>query len=253
MTREELSLFTARFGGDFATWKTTQQIDYLVYHLTSQPEIESVTVSDIEKCFELLDLRPYSGLKVYLSASTKTKNGRYRKHVKGYRLERGAFDTIRSVVDGEPKRIQVAKQLSDLIPKIKDSHERSFLEEAIRSFKVESFRATIMIVWVLTMDHLQNHTFGKHLLEFNTALNAHPDKKMQSIVKYDDFSELKETRVIELMRSAGIISKDVRKILDEKLGIRNSAGHPSGITFSGHKTTEFALDLIENVLLKYEA
>ena len=107
------------------------------------------------------------------------------------------------------------------------------------------------MVWVLTMDHLQKYTFGSKLTEFNAAIGAHPDKKMELIVAYDDFAELKESRVIELMRSAGIISSDVRKILDEKLGIRNSAGHPSGITFSGHKTTEFALDLIENVLLKF--
>lgn len=250
MTREELNLFAARFG-DFANWSATRQIDYLVYYLISSAGAEDVSVSDIEKCMELLDLRPYSRLKVYLSEETTKKGGRYVKRAQGYRLERAAFDTIRAVVDAEPKRVQVAKQLSDLIPKIKDSQERSFLEEAIRSYRVESYRATIIMVWVLTIDHLQKYVFGNKLTEFNTALNAHSDKKMQPIVSYDDFADLKESRVIELMRSAGIISNDVRKILDEKLGIRNSAGHPSGITFSGHKTTEFALDLIENILLKY--
>lgn len=38
--------------------------------------------------------------------------------------------------------------------------------------------------------------------------------------------------------------------MDEKLGIRNSAGHPSGVRISGHKATEFIIDLVENVLLK---
>ena len=80
---------------------------------------------------------------------------------------------------------------------------------------------------------------------------AHADKKMRQIVSYDDFSDLKENRFIELLRGSGIISNDVRKILDEKLGVRNSAGHPSGVKISGHKATEFMIDLIENVLLKY--
>lgn len=250
MTREELVLYISRFG-DFASWKTIRQIDYLSYYLLGHDGAESVIVADLANCLTLLDLRPYSRLAVYLSEETKKKGGRYVKHSNGYRLERAAFDEIKAVVDSEPKRVHVAKQLSDLVPKIKDSQERSFLEEAIRSYRVESYRATILMIWILTMDHLQKHIFGNYLADFNKAIAAHPDKKMQPIISYDDFANLKENRVIELMRSAGVISNDVRKILDEKLGIRNSAGHPSGVTFSGHKTTEFALDLIENVLLKY--
>ena len=58
-------------------------------------------------------------------------------------------------------------------------------------------------------------------------------------------------RLIELLRAAGLISNDVRKVLDEKLGIRNSAAHPSDLVFDGHKATEFSSDLIQNVLLKF--
>ncbi len=250
MTREELNLFVTRFP-DFASWSATKQVDYLAYYLLTQPTAESAAVADIEECMELLDLRPYSRLSVYLSEEVNKKGGRYIKHAKGYRLERSVFDEIRIAVDSEPKRVQVGKQLLDLVPKLTDSQERNFLEEAIRCYRVESYRATIIMVWVLTMDHLQKYTFGKYLTEFNAAIAAHSDKKMKPVVAYDDFAELKESRVIELMRSANVISKDVRKILDEKLGVRNSAGHPSGIVFSSHKTTEFALDLIENVLLKY--
>lgn len=250
MTREELDLYVSRLDG-FGAWATTKQIDYIGYFLLSRPGAESFTSSAVEECFKLLDMRPYKRLPNYLSEETTRKGGKYVKFSKGYRLERGALEAIRAVVDSEPKRVQVSQQLVDLIPKLKDSQERTFLEEAIRCFRVEAYRATIVMVWTLTVDHLQKHTFGQKLAEFNAAISAHPDKKMRPILQYDDFSEIKEVRVIELMRTANIISKDVRRILDEKLGTRNSAGHPSGIAFSGHKTTEFALDLIENVLLKY--
>ena len=162
MTREELNLFVTRFG-DFASWPATKQVDYLVYHLLTQPGAECAAVAEIEQCMALLDLRPYSRLAVYLSEEVKKKGGRYIKHAKGYRLERSAFDEIRIAVDAEPKRVQVAKQLLDMLPKLTDSQEREFLEEAIRSYRVESYRATIIMVWILTMDHLQKFTFGKHL------------------------------------------------------------------------------------------
>ena len=77
------------------------------------------------------------------------------------------------------------------------------------------------------------------------------EKKVTLISQLDDFSVLTEDKFILLMRSANIISNDVRKILDEKLGTRNSAAHPSGVAITGHKATEFVLDLVQNVLLKY--
>lgn len=247
-TRAQLDLFAARFE-HFASWPVTKQTDYLVYYLLSMPGIDSVTAGDIDAVFAMLDLRVSSRTSVYLSEAVKS--GYYIKHPKGYRLERSMVEKIRSAVDLEPKRVEVSAQLAALVSKVKDTQERSFLEESIRSFRVEANRAAIVMAWTLAMDHMQKYTFGTKLSEFNAAVSAHSDKRMQQIINYDDFSELKETRIIELMRSAGVITNDVRKILDEKLGIRNSAGHPSGITISSHKATEFILDLVENILLKY--
>ena len=48
------------------------------------------------------------------------------------------------------------------------------------------------------------------------------------------------------------ISKDVRKILDTSLGVRNSCAHPSGITVKNTKVISFVEDLVDNVVLKYE-
>jgi len=137
------------------------------------------------------------------------------------------------------------------VTKVKNTNEKVFLIEAINCYRVEAYRATIVLLWILAIDHLQSYIFGRKFNEFNSALAKNPDKKISKIINYDDFGELKESRFIELAKSAGIISNDIRKILDEKLGIRNSAAHPSGITFTGHKATEFALDLISNILLKF--
>jgi hypothetical protein len=43
----------------------------------------------------------------------------------------------------------------------------------------------------------------------------------------------------------------LRKILDEKLGIRNTSAHPSAVTIKPSKVVEFIDDLVENVIRKY--
>ena len=250
MERKQLENFVERFDG-FSRWDGKKQVDYFAYFLATETASESFTAKQIQDCSDTLSIKQYARAAVYLSENAGNKNGRYIKSKTGYRLERSVFDDIKQEVNNEPKKVQVSQHLTDLVSKIKDSQEKAFLVEAVNCYRVEAYRGTIILVWILAIDHLQKYIFGQKLNDFNSALAKNPDKKVQNIVNYDDFADLSEVRFIELMRSANIVSNDVRKILDEKLGIRNSAAHPSGIVFTGHKTTEFALDIINNVLLKY--
>jgi hypothetical protein len=45
----------------------------------------------------------------------------------------------------------------------------------------------------------------------------------------DDFQELKQSQVLQVCKSANIISGSIHKILKEKLERRNIAAHPSGV------------------------
>ncbi len=94
----------------------------------------------------------------------------------------------------------------------------------------------------------------KHLTEFNKVLAANTDKrvKVSSVSVRDDFADIPAGKLIEFLRSAGVISNDVRKILDEKLGTRNSSAHPSAIAIKRSKVIAFVEDLVENVVLKYK-
>lgn len=67
----------------------------------------------------------------------------------------------------------------------------------------------------------------------------------------EDFDDMNEAVFIEVCRSAGLITKDVRKILDEKLGFRNSCAHPSSIHVGDAKVVSFVEDIVENVIVKY--
>jgi hypothetical protein len=63
--------------------------------------------------------------------------------------------------------------------------------------------------------------------------------------------DIPEFVFIEVCRSAKLISNDVRKILDEKLGVRNTCAHPSGVEIHKTKVINFIEDLVDNILTKY--
>lgn len=246
-----LQAFIAKFD-DFTKWPQTKQVDYVSYYLIEEKSYTGVTGSDLQKAFQDAHLKQYKRVSAYLSENASDRNGKYIKaNGGGYRLTLAKYNEIDRLVKQEPTKVAVSTQLTDLVEKIEESNEKGFLTEAINCYRIEAYRGFIIMVWIVTIDHLQKYIFANYLPDFNTALSKSPDKKVKKIVNYEDFADLQENKLIELSRSAGVISHDVRKLLDEKLGVRNSAAHPSGIKFSGHKATEFALDLIDNVLLKY--
>lgn len=146
-------------------------------------------------------------------------------------------------------------QLTELPSKLPDLAERTYLDEALKCFSVEAFRAAIVMTWNLAYNHLCDHILKHHLADFNTrwavVFPAHHKNAVKTIVGIDDFGDnLKESEVIKIAKSASIISNDVGKILEEKLGRRNSAAHPSGVKIEQLQAEEFIDDLVKNVVLK---
>ncbi len=248
---KDLKKFVQKFDY-FSKWTKTKQVDYIAYFLTTIEGRESFKPKDIEDCFDTLDLRKYSRISQYISDSARRKTSKHVKKDSGYRLERSTYDQIKKEAENEPEKVEVSESLEELASNVKGTQEKEFLIEALNCFRVQAYRAFIVMVWILAIDHLKRFIFKEALDEFNIALSKNPDKRVKKIVKLDDFDDLKEAKLIELSRAADVISNDVRKILEEKLGIRNSAAHPSGVGITGHKATELALDLLKNVLLKYK-
>lgn len=153
----------------------------------------------------------------------------------------------------QPVHRETSTALRGLVGRLGVTPERDFLDEAIKCYEAKAYRAAIIMVWILTMDHLQELIFKRHLAAFNLELAKVSDKrvKVTKITSGDDFGDIPENKLIELARAAGVINNDVRKILDTKLGIRNSYAHPSNVTLSPVKAAEFIMDLTDNVILKY--
>jgi hypothetical protein len=229
------------------------QVDYIAYYFLSNKLKLSITAKDIEQAFSALSLKPYSRTSAYLSESSKKKNGKYIKQTNGYILERKAFLEIRRTISDSPEKIEVNRSLIDLANDVRDKNEKAFLEESISCFRIKAFRSFMIMIWILTLYHLRSYVLCNKLTDFNLALSGDKDKsiRVRKISIYDDFSDLKEEKFIELLRVSRTITNDIRKILDQKLGIRNTYAHPSSAVLTEFKATEFGADLIENVLLKY--
>ncbi len=242
---------------EYQSLPASELIDYFIYFLTVIEGAESVQASDIDACFSLTRLGKYSNISAYLSKHAKTVRGKKSKLIKvksGYQLERNRqLDIQRGLHDG-PAKLETSHLLRSLLGKVSDRNEQLFLQEAIECYEIGAKRASIVLVWILTMRHMCNYVVAKELLAFNAVLSKNTDKrvKVTSVQKSDDFDDIPEGKLIEFMRSAQIISNDVRKILDTKLGIRNTCAHPSGVTISEVKTNDFIIDLIDNVVSKYE-
>jgi hypothetical protein len=142
--------------------------------------------------------------------------------------------------------------LSALVGRISGDAEQRFLAEAIACLEVKARRAAVVMVWLMTVDHLQRYVLAHKLAEFNTAWAARADNRGRTIATQDDFLEIRdESAFIEILRSATIVTKDIRRILDEKLGFRNTCAHPNDIVIPESKVLAAIEDLVYNVLLKY--
>lgn len=231
-------------------------IDYFAYFLIVVEKREAVKAQDIEICFDLARTTKYSNISTYLSRNSKSKKGKkatFIKSTSGYILERHYQLELQKTLLSGPAKIETTHLLRDLLANISIDKERDFLQEAIDCYEIGARRAAITLVWILTIYHLCEYIYKKELADFNSVLGKNTDKriKISAITKFDDFSEIPENKLIEFAKSANIITNDVRKILDSKLGTRNTSAHPSSVKISEVKATDFISDLVENVILKY--
>lgn len=225
--------------------------DLFVYYLTVELGQDGATGSQVDECFVACDLNAPNSTKVYLTRNSKGQGSKFVKAVKGYKLQRHHRELLSQELGAERVVAQTTAELRALEAKLPAGAKRAFLTEAIDCFEAGANRAAVVMMWILTMDHVFEFVLKHHRPAFNAALAANPDKRVKVVSARDDFGDLKEDKIIELCRAAGIISNDVRKILVEKLGTRNSSAHPSSIVVKRSKVIDFFEDLVTNVIQKY--
>lgn len=245
----ELADFVAQIPG-FSSFNHANKIRLFAWFVHSMRSQERFKPADIRGCYDYLSLDQPTDVNPFLAQMLSRRPREVLRDSRGYALERRVKDSLDAKYGQRPVTVQVDKLLSELPAKIPSLAERSFLDEALICFRHKAFRAAIVMTWNLTYDHLCEFVLVKYLVEFNSQLpRSYPKAEISSIAKKEDFSELKESQVLQICRSANITSKDIHKVLKEKLDKRNTYAHPATLTLAPQTTEEYIIDLISNVVL----
>jgi len=234
--------------------KDSKLIEAFGYYLQVELQYEYFKPSIIDTCFDACDLPKVSWTRVHLNKCSKGKGQLFIKSKDGYKLARSTIRYWEELLAHATPKAQTNRVLEELSTKFPNGTEKKFFEEVLQCYRIDAPRVTVVMMWILAVDHLYRYILKHKLVEFNAALAANKDRriKITEVSIRDHFTEIPEGKFIELCRGAKIITNDVQKILNEKLGTRNSSAHPSGIVITSTKVNDFIEDLVVNVILKFK-
>lgn len=246
MTLQDFAQIAALSGKTHA-----DKIRLLAWFFHTQSKAEFFGASDLKSSYETLHFAAPASFHPFLSQMASKKPPDLLQSKKGYKLESRLREKLDSAHGQRQSAIAVDSLLTNLPSLVPEIAEREYLDEAFKCFRSTAFRATIVMAWNMAFAHLCHWIYTKHLSEFNQQLpKSFPKADIQSISKQEHFSELKESQILQVAKSANIISGSLYKLLKEKLDRRNISAHPSGLVVSQLTAEEFIKDIVENVVLK---
>jgi len=240
----------------FHQWGHPEKIKFFGWCVHVLQKKDRFNAADIRRCYEALSDPQPTNVNPYLAALVNKKPKEALKDRRGYYLVLSVQEKYDKVYLPRQSTIHIAQMLKDLPAKVPNVAEREFLNEALICFENKAFRAAVVMTWNLAYSHLLEFILAHHLIAFNARYQAVlPGKwakaKAAPIGDYDDFSvDLKESEVLDVAKSANAITNDIYRVLDSKLGRRNSAAHPSSVVIGTLQMEEFIDDLVTNVVLK---
>lgn len=231
-----------------------EKIRVFAWYLHVHKNQLSFKPGDIKACYDALHFPPPTSFGGYFQNLEKSKD--ILKNSAGYRLAAKARGELDALYGHKGHSVQITQLLRGLPGQIPNLHERTYLDEALACYGVGAFRGAVTMAWNLAYHHLCHFILTKKLADFNARWpisNPGHYKKagIPAVTRMEDFGEeFKESQVITIARDANIISGNVFKVMDGKLGIRNSAAHPSDIKIDQLAADYFIDDLVKNVVLR---
>jgi hypothetical protein len=243
----------ARQVPNFESLSNPERIKHLVWFLHKHEARERVDVAAVRKCCERLNYEPLK-LGRDMARLAERRPPELLSDSKGYRLEGRVRADLDAKYGEAPSSIAVAKLLSELPSKVPGTDESEFLRETLNCYRVKAFRSAIVMAWNLAYDHLLRWLLADQarLQTFNQRITVRYPKKQVQVAAFDDFEDLKESELIEVANSAGLLNGGVVKVLDKELKRRNSAAHPSPTVFTQYQAEDSITDLVNNVVLKLQ-
>jgi hypothetical protein len=246
----ELSDLVIHVSG-FDSLPPREKIRLFAWFLHTHRSADTFDLDGIRRCYKQLHLVP-DQISTYVNNMVNRKPPDLIMERGSYKLTRAVRSTLDSSYGLHQTTVAVSKLLLDLPNTVPDLAERAFLSEALKCYRVEAYRACIVMAWNLAFDHLLRWILkdAARIASFNLAIpKRFPKKPPMTVVTQDDFEELKESETIEVCNTAGLLSGNIVKILREKLIKRNMAAHPSGIVIVQSQADDVVTDLVNNVVL----
>jgi hypothetical protein len=207
---------------------------------------EYVKASDFAECYDALHLPPPSNLHRAVQALAEQRD--LLKSAQGYRLAKPVRDRHEAKYGLRPITVQVHELLASLPAKLSSKEQSEYLNEALCCFRGQAWRAAIIMAWNVAFDHLCEVVTGR-LPAFNAGYAQAYPKAAEVIAQRSELRDMKESVVIRVCRTAGIIDKTQAKCLERNLEIRNDAAHPSGAPFNQLRAEAFILDVVQTIVL----
>jgi hypothetical protein len=249
MEVQEFVALVPNFGG----LSEPDKILHLGWYLHTERRQDRFDVPTMRKCFTDLHMEPPPRLA--RDMARLAERGTLLEDSSGYRLQLNARQALDRKYGGQPATVMVSQMLKDLVGKIPDQAERLFLSEALRCYRAEAFRATIVMTWNLAYDHLLRWVLADpaRLTAFNKSIFLRIGAKRGTglvMAKREDFENLKESEVVDICGLAGLFtSGNTKKVLDTQLTKRNLAAHPSLLVIGQPNADDAIYDLVNNVVL----
>lgn len=178
----------------------------------------------------------------------------------GWKLLAPGLKSIESHYNPDAPIISEARHsLKDHVSKISNLERRAFVEEAVKCFDVKAYRAAIVLSWVGAAHIVQEHIVTHHLAAFNAAGAARASKaspkslaaNFSPVKGVKDFGPIGEADILQLCQDAGILHKAEKKILQDRLDLRNQCGHPNPLQIAEHAVASHIEILMLNAYSKY--
>lgn len=213
-------------------------------------------VADIRRCYNELHLDLPANLASSVEALALKKPPELLKQQGGYRLHGTIREKFERRFGATESTIVVEAALAALPSKVENESESVFLAEALTCYRHQAFRATIVMTWNLAYDHLLRWILkdAVRLAAFNTGISRRNSKKAHiTIEKREDFEDLKEDEVVDIAASLPGVTANMKRVLKEKLGRRNTYAHPSTFVITKPQVDDMITDLVHNVVLRLSA
>jgi hypothetical protein len=226
-----------------------EKIQLFAWFLHEHRDKEVFNNADIRACFGELHLVD-PNVATYLTRMVDHKDLMRGKG--GFKLERAVRTFLDAKYGVHHSVVRVSKLLAELPDKVPGMAEKAFLQEAMKCYRVEAYRACIVMTWNLAFDHLRGWILkdAARLANFNATIpKKYPKRGNYTVSATEHFEEFTESEVIELSYTAGVITKNLTEILREKLKRRNAAAHPSLVKADQPQADDVVTDLVNNVVL----